>query len=75
MRSSCCSTPTPTPNPTLHPNPPNPKALPGQPNGFYAVAACSVGLGVVWLHCMQGRARALQARPREDWLASEAKDE
>jgi len=35
--------------------------LPGQPNGFYAVSACSIGLGVLWLHCMHGRARALQA--------------
>ena len=48
--------------------------LPGQPNGFYAVSACSIGLGVLWLHCMHGRARALQARPREDWLASRGTD-
>ena len=45
--------------------------LPGQPNGFHAVASCSVLLGLAWLHLMQGRARALAARPKADWLATE----
>ena len=49
--------------------------LPGQPNGFYAVTSCSVVLGLLWLHYMQGRACALQARPREDWLASEEEEQ
>ena len=51
------------------------ETLPGQPNGFYAVTSCSVLLGLLWLHFMQGRVRALQARPREDWLASEGDEE
>ena len=39
------------------------------------LATQAIVLGLLWLHYMQGRACALQARPREDWLASEEEEQ
>ena len=44
--------------------------LAGSDYGFYAVCTSSVVLGGLWLYLMQGRVRALQARPHLDWLSS-----
>ena len=44
----------------------------GVENGFYGVALCSAVVGVAWLALMERRVLALQALPREKWLASSA---
>ena len=44
----------------------------GVENGFYGVSLVSVLFGVAWLALMEKRVLALQALPREKWLASSA---